>query len=127
MAEVSGRVARVYHDMGDIVKPGDLLLELDSTDYDLEVAEKHGAPWRPRSFGWGYISRSRDISPEEGLVMFAEAICREKLPSVMRAIQQEDNARQKSERAGAGTPRHGEFDQYRGIAAAADGLRGGVE
>ena len=34
-----GRVARVYHDMGDRVKPGDLLVELESTGAQLAVTQ----------------------------------------------------------------------------------------
>jgi RND family efflux transporter MFP subunit len=33
-----GRVVKVHHDMGDRVKPGDLLVELDPVDADLEIA-----------------------------------------------------------------------------------------
>ncbi|MBS0208635.1 MAG: efflux RND transporter periplasmic adaptor subunit [Planctomycetes bacterium] len=35
----AGRVVRVHHDVGDVVKPGDLLLEIDDTDYRLAVEE----------------------------------------------------------------------------------------
>ncbi|MBY0514055.1 MAG: efflux RND transporter periplasmic adaptor subunit [Gemmataceae bacterium] len=35
--KVDGRVVRVRRDVGDVVYPGDALLELDATDYDLEV------------------------------------------------------------------------------------------
>ncbi len=39
-AEVSGRVAQVFHEVGDIVQPGDVLLQIDPTDYELAVEEK---------------------------------------------------------------------------------------
>jgi multidrug efflux pump subunit AcrA (membrane-fusion protein) len=35
--KVDGRVLRVRHDVGDVVYPGDVLLELDATDYELDV------------------------------------------------------------------------------------------
>lgn len=38
-AKVEGRVARIHRDVGDHVKPGDVLFELDPTDYQLAVAE----------------------------------------------------------------------------------------
>ena len=37
MAEVAGRVAKVFHEVGDVVRPGDVLLEIDPTDYELAV------------------------------------------------------------------------------------------
>lgn len=41
--EVEGRVLRIYHEAGDRVQPGELLLELDPTDYRLAVAEARRA------------------------------------------------------------------------------------
>jgi RND family efflux transporter MFP subunit len=38
-SKVDGRVARVHYDIGDVVRPGELLLEIDPTDYQLAVAE----------------------------------------------------------------------------------------
>ena len=38
-AKRMGRVVRVLHDIGDRVKPGELLLELETTDSDLAVAQ----------------------------------------------------------------------------------------
>ncbi|HJZ53629.1 MAG TPA: efflux RND transporter periplasmic adaptor subunit [Gemmataceae bacterium] len=35
--KVDGRVLRVIRDVGDVVYPGDVLLELDATDYELDV------------------------------------------------------------------------------------------
>ena len=43
MAEVTGRVAKVYHDVGDIVKPGDVLMELDTIDLELELEQTRRA------------------------------------------------------------------------------------
>jgi multidrug efflux pump subunit AcrA (membrane-fusion protein) len=41
--KVEGRVARIYHDVGDVVKPGDVLLEVEDIDYRLAVAEAQRA------------------------------------------------------------------------------------
>lgn len=37
--KVSGRVAKIYHDFADRVKPGELLLEIDPTDAELAVEQ----------------------------------------------------------------------------------------
>ena len=42
-AKVEGRAARVHHDIGDVVKPGEVLLEIDPTDYRLAAAEAQRA------------------------------------------------------------------------------------
>lgn len=41
--KVEGRVKRIYHDMGDQVKPGDLLLEIEDTEFRLAVDEAQRA------------------------------------------------------------------------------------
>ncbi|MCE9564310.1 MAG: efflux RND transporter periplasmic adaptor subunit [Planctomycetes bacterium] len=38
-AKADGRIVRINSDLGDDVKPGDVLLEIDDTDYKLAVAE----------------------------------------------------------------------------------------
>jgi RND family efflux transporter MFP subunit len=42
-AKVEGRVRRILHDVGDRVKPGDLLLEVDPTDFELSVRQAQRA------------------------------------------------------------------------------------
>lgn len=37
--KVEGRVVKIYHDVGDVVKPGEPLLDIDPIDYQLAVAE----------------------------------------------------------------------------------------
>jgi multidrug efflux pump subunit AcrA (membrane-fusion protein) len=37
--KVDGRVIRIHYDIGDIVNPGDVLLEIDPTDYQLAIEE----------------------------------------------------------------------------------------
>src|SRR5262249_26479317 len=41
--KVEGRVVRIHKDVGDVVRPGDLLLEIDPTDYRLAVTEARRA------------------------------------------------------------------------------------
>jgi len=41
--KVEGRILKIHHDVGDVVRPGELLLELDPTDYQLAVAEARRA------------------------------------------------------------------------------------
>ncbi len=43
IARVEGRVRRVLHDVADRVQPGELLLEIDPTDYDLAVQQSDKA------------------------------------------------------------------------------------
>jgi RND family efflux transporter MFP subunit len=42
-ARVEGRVRKLFHDVADRVAPGDLLLEIDSTDYELSVQQSDRA------------------------------------------------------------------------------------
>jgi RND family efflux transporter MFP subunit len=37
--KVEGRVVKIHHDIGDVVRPGELLLEIDPTDYRLAAEE----------------------------------------------------------------------------------------
>ncbi len=41
--KVEGRVVKIYKDVGDFVRPGDLLIEIDPTDYRLAVNEAQRA------------------------------------------------------------------------------------
>src|SRR5262245_18176693 len=41
--KVEGRIIRVHHDVGDVVRPGAVLLEIDPTDFELAVAEARRA------------------------------------------------------------------------------------
>jgi RND family efflux transporter MFP subunit len=43
LPKVDGRVIRIYHDVGDTIRPGEVLLELDPTDYELAAAEARRA------------------------------------------------------------------------------------
>jgi len=42
-AKVEGRVRKILHDVGDRVKPGELLLQIDPTDFNLSVRQAQSA------------------------------------------------------------------------------------
>lgn len=42
-AKVEGRIRKIDHDMSDRVKPGELLIQIDPTDYALSVEQAEGA------------------------------------------------------------------------------------
>lgn len=99
MAEVSGRVARILHEVGDTVRPGDVLLEIDSTDYELSVEETRRAL---------ELEAARiGLTPPPEEQFHADAILAklrnefdlDKLPTVARAKEQEENAKARMERA----------------------------
>jgi multidrug efflux pump subunit AcrA (membrane-fusion protein) len=101
MAEVSGRVIKVHHDVGDIVKPGDVLLEIDPTDYELAVQEtRRSLELDVTRIGLGdRVPPDDEIQPDKVLALMKILFDIHKLPSVIRAKQQEENARQRMERA----------------------------
>ncbi|MCE9528401.1 MAG: efflux RND transporter periplasmic adaptor subunit [Planctomycetales bacterium] len=41
--EVDGRIARIHHDVGEVVQPGELLVEVDAINYELAAAEAEQA------------------------------------------------------------------------------------
>lgn len=95
MAEVSGVVAKVYYDVGDMVKPGDVLLELDSTDHQLAAEETRRAlEFEATRIGVKDedIALCANLPPEEILAIVDQKIVIAELPSVARARQQRDNA-----------------------------------
>lgn len=98
-AKVQGPVVKIHHDVGDVVSPGDPLVELDRTDYELAVNEGR------RALELDLARLGIDI-PLQGIdVDKAEASIREgkididKLPTVLRAKEQEENALSRLERA----------------------------
>jgi RND family efflux transporter MFP subunit len=83
--KVTGRVKRLYFDMGDAVKPGDLLLEIDDTDLMLAVQEaEKSLESELAKLGM------RDLSETEGDLT--------KLPNIERARLLAENAAQKLRR-----------------------------
>lgn len=92
--KVEGRVLRVHRDIGDVVQPGDMLLELDPTDYQLAVEEAR------RALELELAKLGMKELPS-GTVNIAN------LPMVVKAAAQETNAASRRDRtrrlAGAGS------------------------
>lgn len=84
--KVDGRVARIHHDMGDVVRPGDVLLEVDDTDFRLTVVEAK------RSLELEMARLGLRELPDEDFDIH-------KLPAVARAELLEKNALKKLERS----------------------------
>lgn len=86
--KVEGRVARIFHDVGDRVRPGEPLLELDATDYRLAVDEAR---------------KALDLELARlGLTQLPTAAFEvEQTPMVVKARHVEENAARKLDRARA--------------------------
>jgi multidrug efflux pump subunit AcrA (membrane-fusion protein) len=99
MAEVAGRVAKVLHEVGDVVRPGDVLLEIDATDYELAVEETRRAlEFEAARIGIGPPANP-NFEAEEILAILRGGFDMNKLPTVVRAKEQEDNAKARLDRA----------------------------
>jgi multidrug efflux pump subunit AcrA (membrane-fusion protein) len=84
--KVEGRVARIWHDVGERVKPGELLLEIDSIDYQLAVAEAE------RALELELARLGLKELPEKDFDV-------RRLPSVERAVAVEHNAQTRRDRS----------------------------
>lgn len=84
--KVEGRVVRLHHDAGDVVKPGDVLLEIEDVDHRLTVAEAQRAlELELARLGLAALPRG--------------TIDWDKIPTVARARAVEENARIKFDRS----------------------------
>lgn len=98
-AKVPGTVVKIHHDVGDAVAPGDPLVELDRTDYELAVSEGR------RALEFDVAKLGIEIPPQGIDVDQAEQSIRQgkiqidKLPMVLRAKEQQDNALSRLNRA----------------------------
>ncbi len=96
-AEVSGRVAKVCHDVGDIVSPGDVLMELDKTDFELELEQTR------RSLELELVRLGAKIPPDPPTLEDIAALLRsfdvQGLPSVVRAQKLQEIALSRLQRA----------------------------
>jgi multidrug efflux pump subunit AcrA (membrane-fusion protein) len=83
--KVEGRVLKIHHDVGDVVKPGDTLLELDPVDYRLAATEaRRGLELELAKLGLKELPTSTfDVN---------------RLPSVVRAVALERNAATRRDR-----------------------------
>lgn len=102
--EVEGIVQRIHHEVGDRVKPGEVLVELDPMNYRLAVAEaKQALQLELARLGL------REMPPEEFDVT--------KLPSVVRADRLLDNVRRRLARVeslrGRNVATEEDYDQAR--------------
>jgi RND family efflux transporter MFP subunit len=84
--KVEGRVARLLYEVGDVVKPGELLLEIEQIDYELAVTEAERAlEMELAKLGLKALPRTASTLDE--------------LPSVARARSVEENATRIRDRA----------------------------
>jgi multidrug resistance efflux pump len=83
--KVEGRVLKIHHDIGDVVRPGELLLEIDPTDYRLAAEELR----RALELELAKVGL-KELPDEEYDVRT--------LPSVVRAAVQEQNAAARRDR-----------------------------
>jgi len=100
-AEVSGRVAQVFHDVGDIVQPGDVLLEIDPTDYALAVEEKRREiELDATRIGLReYVPADKDFTPDNVQKLLDQVFKIDGLPRVISAKEEMENAALRLERA----------------------------
>ena len=100
-AEVSGRVVQVFHEVGEIVQPGDVLLEIDPTDYELAVEEKRreieldGTRIGLRE----YVPADKDFNPDNVLKLIDQVFKIDELPRVISAKEEMENAALRLDRA----------------------------
>ena len=85
-AKVAGRIVEVVRDLGDVAKPGEPLVRVDPTDYDLEKTE------RERAFLEALARLGLETLPPADYDV-------DKLPSVERMRLQAENAKARRDRA----------------------------
>jgi membrane fusion protein, multidrug efflux system len=83
--KIEGRAARILHEVGDTLKPGDVLLEIDDTDHRLAVSEARKA-------------LEMDLARIGLVELPAGTLDVESIPTVARADAVEKNARIKLDR-----------------------------
>lgn len=100
-AEVSGRVVQIFHEVGQTVQPGDTLLQIDPTDYELAVEETRRAiELEATRIGLReHIPADKDFNPDSVLKLIDLLFKIDNLPSVIRAKEQMDNAALRLDRA----------------------------
>ncbi len=102
-AKKGGRVRRVLHDMGDRVKPGELLVELETTDAELAVRQAEtkylGALVKlgiTREQAAEFVARYGGTRGVSETLLRGEGVDRliEEHPSIRQAVASRDQARQ---------------------------------
>jgi RND family efflux transporter MFP subunit len=86
-AKVDGRVRKILHDVSDPVKPGDLLVEFDPTDYELLLGQAE------KSLRVDLVKLGVDEMPAESKFDV------ERLPAVMQARERLNNVKLRYDRA----------------------------
>lgn len=98
-AEVSGRVVAIFHDVGDIVKPGEPLLQIDTTDYELGLEETRRALELEAARIGLPIPPPEKFNPDAIMaILTGGSFDINKLPTVQRAKDQEELAKIRLER-----------------------------
>src|SRR5581483_11422394 len=85
-AKVDGRVRKIHHDVSDEVKPGDLLVEFDPTDYELLLHQAE------KSLRVDLVKLGVDALPADAKFDI------ERLPAVMQARERLNNAKLRYDR-----------------------------
>jgi multidrug efflux pump subunit AcrA (membrane-fusion protein) len=102
MAEVPGRVIQVFYDLGDVVRPGDVLLKINPIDYQLAVEETKRAMVADATRAGVPIPPEKEWTREKiGALLAAFDIndVNTAPPLVKRAREQEENAEKRYKRA----------------------------
>ena len=91
-AKVAGTVVKILHDVGDAVAPGEPLVELDRTDYELAVSEgRRALELDLAKLGLEIPPQGIDVDQIEQAIRSGK-IQIDQLPTVLRAKQQQENA-----------------------------------
>ena len=98
MAEVPGRVIQVFHDVGDVVRPGDVLLKINPVDYQLAIEETRRAMVADATRAGVPVPPEKDWTREKILALIA-VFDAGTVPLVRRAREQEENAQRRYKRA----------------------------
>jgi RND family efflux transporter MFP subunit len=86
-AKVQGRVRKIMHDVADRVKPGEVLLEIDPTDYQLDVRQAQRAL---------QVELAKLGITEDAIGAKVDVT---RIPTVVQAQLRRDNAQKRMERA----------------------------
>ena len=98
MAEVPGRVIQVFYDVGDVVRPGDVLLKINPIDYQLAVEETKRAMVADATRAGVPVPPEKEWNREKIRAILA-AFDVGTVPLVRRAREQEENAQKRYKRA----------------------------
>jgi len=100
-AEVSGRVVQVFHEVGQIVQPGDVLLQIDPVDYELavELTRREIELEATRLGLREHVPADKDFNPETVLKLIDQLFKIDELPKVISAKGEMDNAILRLDRA----------------------------